>query len=141
MASKVPNFSCEHDALASNPEKKTINIMTMFRYPMVTYLTAVTFNELGNGLQKAASLLDKPITEDNLYELQGFYYLLQVLLANIKALNYCSINLNTLLPKDSDYKAFTVAFDGCVKKLAEESDQLSNKRTSQGSEEVNSLWK
>ena len=69
MASKVKNFTKELNALACKPEKKSNEIMNMFRYPMVTYLTTTTFKELGNGLQKGAVLFDTPITEDNSYEL------------------------------------------------------------------------
>jgi hypothetical protein len=66
---------------------------------------------------------------------------MQIVLANIQALNYCDINLSNLLPKETEYSAFMTAFQGCVKKLAEESDEDFNKRNEQASEKVKQLWK
>lgn len=115
--------------------------MNMFRYPSVTYLTSSTFKQLGEGLAEGCKLLNQQINEDNLHDLHSLYYMTQIVLANIQALNYCSINLSNLLPKEADYSAFKTAFQGCVNKLADESDEDLNKRNEKASEKVKRVWK
>ena len=85
--------------------------------------------------------MNQPINDENLHDLHALYYLVQIVLANIQALNYCSINLSNLLPKETEYSAFVTAFQGCVKKLAEESAEDFNKRNGQASEKVKQVWK
>lgn len=79
--------------------------MLMFRYPLVTFLTATTFTELGNSLKEGAKLLDSSSSqgEDDVLELLGLRYLLDLVKANVKALDYCTINLSSLFLEESDY--------------------------------------
>ena len=56
--------------------------MSVFRYPMVTYLTAATFIELGKGMQACLGLLERPAGSIEIHELYGMLYLLEIVHAN-----------------------------------------------------------
>jgi len=84
--------------------------MSIFRFPLVTHLTASTFVTLGKGLKSGAGLFEKELGEENIYELQSLLSLLEVVNANFRALNFCSINLSTILSANSDYKRFMNSF-------------------------------
>ena len=141
IASQSVKFTKHYRTVAQKPEKACADVMSLFRFPSVTYLTSSTFKQLGEGLAEGCKLLNQPITEENAPDLHALYYVLQITLANIRALNYCDINLSSLLPKEADYSTFMAAFQGCVKKLAEESDEDFSKRTGSASEKVKELWK
>jgi len=107
----------------------------------VTYLTASTFVELGQGMKACASLLTKPGPEVALHELYSTLYLLELVSANFQALSFCSINLTSLLTKDSDYASFMSAFKSCVMQLAEEGDKEAGERAERAAdEETKELW-
>jgi hypothetical protein len=57
-------------------------MMSVFRYPLVTYLTASTFVELGQGMKACVSLLEKPADGVDLHELYSMLYLLELVRAN-----------------------------------------------------------
>jgi hypothetical protein len=50
-------------------------------------------------------------------------YLLNVTNSNFQALDFCSVNLTSLLVKDKEYQEFMDAFKGCVVQLADESEK------------------
>jgi hypothetical protein len=77
--------------------------MSLFRYPLVTYLTPRTFIALGKALKEGADLFENELNKDNSYELQSLVSLLELVNANFRALNFCSISLSSMLPKEKDY--------------------------------------
>jgi hypothetical protein len=135
------NFKMHLEVVSQGPERDGAGMMSVFRYPLVTYLTASTFVQLGRGMEACVSLLKKPSKEVELHELAGMLYLLELVSANFRALSFCSINLTSLLTKESDYAAFMSAFKSCVMQLAEESDKAAGDRAEAATdEEAKDLW-
>jgi hypothetical protein len=96
-----------HLAVASQGSARdAAAVMSVFRYPFVTYLTKATFMELGHGLEAFEPLLatEGKGTDDDLHELYGLYFLLELASANFKALNFCSLSLKSLLSQEAEYK-------------------------------------
>lgn len=115
--------------------------MSVFRYPFVTYLTASTFIELGQGMKACVKLLEKPAGGADLHELYSMLYLLELVHANFQALSFCSINLTSLLTKESDYAPFMSAFKSCVMRLADEDEKVAGERAAGAAdEEGKELW-
>ena len=104
--------------------KPASSVTSIFRFPLVTPLAANTFVPLGKGLKSGAALFEKDLGEDKIYELQSLLSLLELVNANFRALNFCSINLSTILSANSDYKRFMNSFRQCVEPLAQEGATL-----------------
>ena len=117
LAKRCKNFRSHLEAASSKSERDSTMIMSIFRYPLVTYLTSTTIVELGRGLMYSIDLIDKSniVHEQDLLSILS---LLELVNANIKALHFCSINLTSLLRKESEYKAFMDAFQKCIVRLA-----------------------
>jgi hypothetical protein len=109
LSGKVGNFVLRLEA-AEQGIKNAASVMSIFRFPLVTHLAANTFITLGKGLKSGAALFEKELGENNIYELQSLLSLLEVVNANFRALNFCSINLSTILSANSDYKRFMNSF-------------------------------
>ena len=116
-------------------------MMSVFRYPFVTYLTKTTFMELGRGLKACEHMLG-PGTKENqpeLHELHSLLFLLELASANFKALNFCSLSLRSLLSKETDYQQFMSIFQSCVGRLSKEADELSDLGAGTN-EELKAIW-
>jgi hypothetical protein len=112
--------------------------MSIFRYPLVTYLSDSTFNEFGRCLGEYSNILQKGKDKVESHQLYSMLYLLQLVSANFKALNYCSINLTSLLTRDSDHKSFMKAFQGCVGQLSALMEK--EEKQKQADLEIYDLW-
>jgi len=101
-------------------------MMTVFRFNFVTFLTACTFNQIQKGLKSALKLIKSE--KNNIEELYSMLYLLRVTNSNFQALDFCSINLTSLLVKDQEYKDFMEAFRSCIVFLSEEGEKAHQER-------------
>lgn len=64
-----------------------------------------------------------------------------MVLANIKALNFCKINISSILYQEYEYKFFMQAFNDCVIKLTKESDAEKKTRIeSQEPTDAKTIW-
>jgi len=117
LGSKVQNFKLALES-AEQQSKSALGVMALFRYPLVTYLTPRTFIALGKALKEGADLFEGELNQKNSYELQSLLSLLELVNANFRALNFCSISLSSMLPKEKDYYEFMAAFRACVRPLA-----------------------
>lgn len=94
----VANHCFEFDQkVGAIAQKNPASVIEIFRYPMVTYLTSITFSSLKKGLNEGIKLLAKEKDQIEIYELHAFLNVLQLTLANIKAMNFCNISLSSIL--------------------------------------------
>ena len=128
LSSQVGNFVLHLEA-AEQGIKTAASVMSIFRFPFVTHLAANTFVTLGKAMKSGAGLFEKDLTDENVYELQSLLALLEVVNANFRALNFCSINLSTILSVNSDYKRFMNSFRQCVEPLAQEGATLKSDKS------------
>jgi hypothetical protein len=89
--------------------------LKMFRYPLKTYLTNVTFTELQSGLELLAAT--KGDFNDDTHQ-QVAYDFLQIVNANFRALMICNIHLNDIFYTEDTLKAFQKAYDISVASFA-----------------------
>ena len=141
LSRRCRNFKAHLEVVAQGSERDAAGVMSVFRYPFVTYLTKTTFMELGRGLKACEHVLG-PRTKESQpepHELQSLLFLLELASANFKALNFCSLSLRSLLSKESDYHQFMSIFQSCVGRLSKEAEELSDLQADT-SEELKAIW-
>jgi hypothetical protein len=128
-----------YDSYINTQPRRGEDMMDLFRFDFVTFLTTTTFNQIQLGLQNSLKLIKQD--KCNIEELYSMLYLLQITDSNFKALNFCSINLTSLLIKDKEYKDFMNTFKNCVVYLSEEPETQFNERCKNtGDNEAKNLW-
>jgi hypothetical protein len=82
LSRRAQGFKLHLEVANQGAERDGTGMMSVFRYPMVTYLTSTTFIELGKGMQACLRLLERPTGDVEIHELYGMLYLLEMVHAN-----------------------------------------------------------
>lgn len=126
LALKYKTFMTHYDMIKLQ-QRDSDSVMETFRYPMVTYLTHTTFLHLTLELNSQFEMISKSDKPDEI-ELETMLSIIKILNANLQALNYCQVNLSSLLINEQQYNDFmNHLMAGSIFKFAQGTEQQQGK--------------